>query len=266
MRKQKGFTLVELLVVIAIIAILAAILFPVFAQAREKARQTSCLSNVKQLSLAYLMYANDWDQQTGIGVITAWMPECLLNNWWVGNPVGSLACWWMNDPLYGQSPGWFDNWLASYNPYVRSTQLFYCPDDSRFIDPNDLKAAGKDPNHGRPWGCCSDSPSPCDLEAMYGAMKNAILPYDVFAGAKGARVGWSYQTAPPWWNEEGPWRWNEMNHWSANYAAKVGMDSISDFAWIWDRQADVHSGGRNHGFLDGHAKWYRGFYWATVRP
>ena len=58
---RKGFTLIELLVVIAIIAILAAILFPVFARARAKAQQTTCLSNVKQLTLGCLMYASDWD-------------------------------------------------------------------------------------------------------------------------------------------------------------------------------------------------------------
>ena len=59
---RRGFTLIELLVVIAIIAILAAILFPVFARAREKARQTSCLSNVKQIALAMHMYAQDYDE------------------------------------------------------------------------------------------------------------------------------------------------------------------------------------------------------------
>ena len=61
-RRDHGFTLIELLVVIAIIAILAAILFPVFAKAREKSRQTSCLSNLKQLALAMAQYAQDYDE------------------------------------------------------------------------------------------------------------------------------------------------------------------------------------------------------------
>src|SRR5438046_1091428 len=61
-RQRRAFTLIELLVVIAIIAILAAILFPVFAQARGKARQALCLSNVKQFALAFTMYAQDYDE------------------------------------------------------------------------------------------------------------------------------------------------------------------------------------------------------------
>src|SRR5262252_6954077 len=60
--RRKGFTLIELLVVIAIIAILAAILFPVFAQAREQARAISCASNIKQLSTAWMMYSQDYDE------------------------------------------------------------------------------------------------------------------------------------------------------------------------------------------------------------
>ena len=65
---RRGFTLIELLVVIAIIAILAAILFPVFARAREKARASSCLSNVKQILLAFLMYAQDYDERTPLNM------------------------------------------------------------------------------------------------------------------------------------------------------------------------------------------------------
>jgi prepilin-type N-terminal cleavage/methylation domain-containing protein len=61
---RRGFTLIELLVVIAIIAILAAILFPVFAQTREKARQTQCLNNTKQIGLAFQMYCQDFDKRT----------------------------------------------------------------------------------------------------------------------------------------------------------------------------------------------------------
>lgn len=67
MRKRNGFTLIELLVVIAIIAVLAAILFPVFAKAREKARQASCQSNMRQMGLALLEYAQDWDETYPVG-------------------------------------------------------------------------------------------------------------------------------------------------------------------------------------------------------
>jgi prepilin-type N-terminal cleavage/methylation domain-containing protein/prepilin-type processing-associated H-X9-DG protein len=83
MSRWRGFTLIELLVVIAIIAILAAILFPVFARAREKARQASCLSNVKQMGLAGLMYAQDYDEMVVPGEIQIpgaqrWMGEAGL--------------------------------------------------------------------------------------------------------------------------------------------------------------------------------------------
>jgi prepilin-type N-terminal cleavage/methylation domain-containing protein/prepilin-type processing-associated H-X9-DG protein len=83
--KRKGFTLIELLVVIAIIAILAAILFPVFAKAREKARQSACMSNVKQLTNAALMYAQDYDEtfckalnMTPAGVLQRYWQELLI--------------------------------------------------------------------------------------------------------------------------------------------------------------------------------------------
>jgi len=94
---RRGFTLIELLVVIAIIAILAAILFPVFARAREKARQTSCTSNLKQLALAMLMYAQDYDER--------FAGECSC-----GCPHTDYTCW--RDRMY---------------PYVKNLQVFQCP-------------------------------------------------------------------------------------------------------------------------------------------
>ena len=91
---KKGFTLIELLVVIAIIAILAAILFPVFAKAREKARQISCASNLKQLGLGLIQYNQDYDEQ---------MPSC--------------------------DDGWGQGWAGKIYPYVKSAGVYGCPDD-----------------------------------------------------------------------------------------------------------------------------------------
>jgi prepilin-type N-terminal cleavage/methylation domain-containing protein/prepilin-type processing-associated H-X9-DG protein len=101
---KRGFTLIELLVVIAIIAILAAILFPVFAKVREKARQTSCLSNEKQLGIAFVQYTNDWDSK------------------W---PAGFAAT--------GQTAGPATEgmgWASLVYPYLKSTAVFKCPDDN----------------------------------------------------------------------------------------------------------------------------------------
>jgi len=102
---RRGFTLIELLVVIAIIAILAAILFPVFARAREKARQTSCLSNCKQFGLAMLMYAQDYD-----GCFRA------SNGDPAGNPIVT--------PMQGEG-----RWqaLSYYAPYIKNQQMYVCP-------------------------------------------------------------------------------------------------------------------------------------------
>jgi prepilin-type N-terminal cleavage/methylation domain-containing protein len=91
MRKRCGFTLIELLVVIAIIAILAAILFPVFARAREKARQSNCLSNVKQLMLAVQQYVTDNDQAYPLALTVAMIAACIP----VLNRMGPHYWYWL---------------------------------------------------------------------------------------------------------------------------------------------------------------------------
>ena len=105
--KRTGFTLIELLVVIAIIAILAAILFPVFAKAREKALANTCLSNTKQIVLSILMYCTDWDSH--------------FPNNWESTGYGEAAA----GRVGGVNWGWYDPLL----PYVKNSALWICPDD-----------------------------------------------------------------------------------------------------------------------------------------
>jgi prepilin-type N-terminal cleavage/methylation domain-containing protein/prepilin-type processing-associated H-X9-DG protein len=102
--RSGAFTLIELLVVIAIIAILAAILFPVFAQAREKARAISCLSNMKQMATAQIMYVQDYDETFALATV--------------------------------EQPGqqyWYDlSYVKTIQPYIKNLQLFVCPDGTYF--------------------------------------------------------------------------------------------------------------------------------------
>jgi prepilin-type N-terminal cleavage/methylation domain-containing protein/prepilin-type processing-associated H-X9-DG protein len=102
-RIRRGFTLIELLVVIAIISILAAILFPVFARARENARKTSCLSNMKQMGLGLEQYKQDYDQ------------------------VYPMAYFYKNGST---SANGYYHWSGTIQPYVKSHQLFVCPSHS----------------------------------------------------------------------------------------------------------------------------------------
>ncbi|MGQ9730912.1 MAG: type II secretion system protein [Candidatus Zipacnadales bacterium] len=124
---RRGFTLIELLVVIAIIAILAAILFPVFAKAREKARQTSCLSNLKQLALGTLMYSQDYDE------------------WVVPNHTGAQV---------PAGVSWVE-WWDIIEPYIKNWQIFVCPSQGPrigFYTPNGTQYT----SYGKRG--CSDSP------------------------------------------------------------------------------------------------------------
>ena len=101
-REKRGFTLIELLVVIAIIAILAAILFPVFSRAREQARKSACLSNEKQIGMALMMYIQDWDE---------------------------TFPWWKIKCLFGDHNGLY--WTEQLMPYLKNTQILLCPSSRR---------------------------------------------------------------------------------------------------------------------------------------
>ncbi|MER3474339.1 MAG: hypothetical protein C4335_09985 [Armatimonadota bacterium] len=105
-RSQRAFTLIELLVVIAIIAILAAILFPVFARAREKARQTSCLSNMKQMGTSSMMYVQDYDERFPLSYYVS------------ANAQGPCAF----------------TYLGAVEPYVKNRQIYQCPSEPRAIN------------------------------------------------------------------------------------------------------------------------------------
>jgi prepilin-type N-terminal cleavage/methylation domain-containing protein/prepilin-type processing-associated H-X9-DG protein len=145
MRQIRGFTLIELLVVIAIIAILAAILFPVFAQAREKARQTQCLSNMKQVAYSAMMYAQDYDGHQ--------VPMQLDST---ADPKGSPF-----DHQY--------NWVVLLMPYVKNKSVFSCPSNPGTVDSKTKDATGQPFQIGTSYG----------INAHYGSFIAYGFRYDV---------------------------------------------------------------------------------------
>jgi len=152
MKHQRGFTLIELLVVIAIIAILAAILFPVFAQARESARAVSCISNLRQIGTAIHMYAQDYDEGFPMGTYPG------PRNWEVNPDVNPYPPTSQQLDCFKPGPG---DWIGfnpgdggpnyvgcayggefyrtimsvQLGPYIKNKQIFYCPSD-KYRSPN----------------------------------------------------------------------------------------------------------------------------------
>jgi prepilin-type N-terminal cleavage/methylation domain-containing protein/prepilin-type processing-associated H-X9-DG protein len=223
---RRGFTLIELLVVIAIIAILAAILFPVFAQARDKARQTACLSNMKQLATAMAMYAQDYDETT-----------ILL--WWFPQPDGTAI-----------------HWPQRIYPYVKNNGVFLCPSAPR-VNPTDMTrtengAAGPAyaGNWHVGWGVSL---------AAYERVADAIIigetgVNDWFGNGSLIRAAstmnpWHHRDIgggfPDWASVRCQQRYDAFHP----YAASRGQ---SGFAIHWR-----HANGANFVFADGHAKWIR---------
>lgn len=179
--KAKGFTLIELLVIIGIIAILAAILFPVFARARENARKTSCLSNMKQMGLAFMQYTQDYDEK---------FPRLQLSTL-----SGATKA-----PPYTYPYGWAD---ALY-PYTKSTQLLQCPSDSMGPNPDSTQVGFTDYGYNNLMGRGSGNMPEVNLSALeYASLTihvyecapgNAVTQTSAFSGGtptggRGATVG-----------------------------------------------------------------------------
>jgi len=224
---RSGFTLIELLVVIAIIAILAAILFPVFAKVREKARQTSCLSNEKQWALAWVQYTNDYDDSFPL-------------MGYEGPAALPTASWWEN----------------SVEPYVNSKGVNDCPDDTLTVNQNALPDANgnmtvKGFSYLANDNLCTVnttgwvytpvtlaqvvSPSQCMSMTEGGrGFGNPYISQDV-----GCQVTGENRIGNPGWVGNG------------GYCA-TWMMSNADAAKL-----PFHSLGENCAFVDGHAKWYR---------
>jgi prepilin-type N-terminal cleavage/methylation domain-containing protein/prepilin-type processing-associated H-X9-DG protein len=242
--KQRAFTLIELLVVIAIIAILAAILFPVFAQAREQARKTTCLSNMKQLGLAQLMYASDNDERLAnagltrgcgqgpggamsaseldTGILSAWVP-------------GGTA--WANAT---STPGPYPHWTVkngSIFPYVKSASVYLCPSDS-----NGKNRKGTAVTDGGMSYSMNGFLSP--FYAIAGIDTPATIALNIDQGM-GDPVG-TMVMGSLWKSNQQDDSWF-VSYWCLAPNPCVPIESI----------AIVHSNGANLNFCDGHAKWLR---------
>jgi len=125
-RNRSAFTLIELLVVIAIIAILAAILFPVFAQAREKARQTACLSNMKQIGLALVQYVQDYDETYPETVFTSKTNQPWYNDWNNSTDWSVVVAPYIKNGQAGNG-----NASGNFGLVAKGGPIWACPDDSQ---------------------------------------------------------------------------------------------------------------------------------------
>ena len=221
--KRKGFTLIELLVVIAIIAILASILFPVFARARENARRASCQSNLKQMGLGVLMYVQDYDEKYPLSYSSNAQPT----------PDGQNM----------QANGWV--WQQIIYPYTKSDQIYLCPSASY---PNNPSIGNYGANVLIMRSDAMTGYSSVSMAAVQSAASTYMLmDSGTYALAPVTVAGISGSVATPagsFWYLPG----------SASLTGNIsGMKSelTSDYA------SGRHFNGVNVAFADGHVKWLK---------
>jgi prepilin-type N-terminal cleavage/methylation domain-containing protein len=228
--KRSGFTLIELLVVIAILAILAALLFPVFAETRDRARQAACLSNLKQIGTATMMYAQDYDDTYPRG------PAVIIAA--AGDPLGFVvpgpAAGWDTILGYNGSPRLVnladDSMATRLRPYVQSLEVYLCPNTPRADDPHLGRTSyfwnggishgtscptfpnGLRTQTGRPL-TLAEVPRPSLLQMVFHVpfVPHGLLAKKLrmacFADGHARFTHWNPQT--PW--EQSSWLWNTWN-------------------------------------------------------
>jgi prepilin-type N-terminal cleavage/methylation domain-containing protein/prepilin-type processing-associated H-X9-DG protein len=223
--RRKGFTLIELLVVIAIIAILAAILFPVFSRARENARKAQCMSNMRQIAMGYMMYLQDWDER----FISEWLCGCFdtrrgnaraCANYDPDSPTG-VACIW--------------GWDRKIEPYIKNKKLFVCPSDT-------LIASGS--------SACTTCRFNTQQDTSYGLNEHVVAPPGTkchggttLAAIRNPADVIIIGETKAWHRVDQPWNGGDPNL----------VDVIQDITGMCD--VERHQGGANYIFADGHVKW-----------
>ena len=251
-RKHSGFTLIELLVVIAIIAILAAILFPVFAQARAKARQTTCVSNSKQIANAVTMYSQDYDEAfpfaagwySGIGWLTTYYADAPYN-WQCTN--GTCG------PNYGNAMQ--GAWINSTQPYLKNYDVGSCPSAT-------LKSTAITGTRGT-----GSAPAPAKVSWAYNGLLHSLpqsamvspatLPVTTESNGAGYYEG--YILSNP------VMTCSTVSDLTCRFNVG-GTGNGASSGWFGQLATlDVHNGGQTYMYADGHAK-YKRLSLSTITP
>jgi prepilin-type N-terminal cleavage/methylation domain-containing protein/prepilin-type processing-associated H-X9-DG protein len=247
--KRSGFTLIELLVVIAIIAILAAILFPVFAQARTAARKATCISNLKQLALSQLMYIQDYDEN-----FSSWDGGVNPNNNAWNMPEGTG--WWMNQTI----------------PYIKNFGVHACPNDSRQFDENSYT----DPNG---WGfaivlgsTANGTKPPKYYQSSYGISEYLVsrsFPFRKITsvGYPANTIMYSDAIGPLIndWDDCGTWPpFGPTRTWFANAGAWGAWGPPDWRNYEYWKETVRHNEGEDIAYVDGHVKFLPNKQWVTT--